>query len=409
MMVFSQVAVFATTFTATTSGNYSSGTTWGGTAPSFNISTDAVIIPSGFTVTLDGNATFTGALASMQVEGALSSVQGAVLNVGPLATLSGAGAINVSALNLQAGAITTFSGAAVLDSINTSVANLQVVAGLTVSNKVNLAAGTLSVATGGSITMMPGVTINVAAGVLTLNGGTVTLPASYNVVYSTGAITTGLELGGPGLHDITVAVGAGNMLNLSSDLTTSGTLSLVSGDLFIGNHDLTVNGDVAAGGNGAIASSVLSNISVTAAGGLSGTLNFADSTNVNDLTINVGTGNHVTLGGVLNVAGNLTLTSGTFNIGNGSLSINGAVMPGAGYLGGTASSTLSVNSASGIIGPLNFATGAQTVGDFTVNLGFGIQISLVSDLEVKGTLNILNSGGLAINSVTLTVDGDLIG
>src|SRR5665647_3207830 len=64
-------ASMAATFTATTTGNWSSATTWGGTGPSFNITgVDNVIIPLGVTVTLDANLTIDNAAASLSVGGA---------------------------------------------------------------------------------------------------------------------------------------------------------------------------------------------------------------------------------------------------------------------------------------------------------------------------------------------------
>src|SRR5687767_5339264 len=40
-------------FTVTSSGNWSDATTWGGTAPGAIVTSSNVLIPSGFTVTLD--------------------------------------------------------------------------------------------------------------------------------------------------------------------------------------------------------------------------------------------------------------------------------------------------------------------------------------------------------------------
>jgi hypothetical protein len=58
----------ATTYTAAISGNWSSSTTWGGTAPGFNISgADNVVVPVGIVVTLDGDLTVNNASAALEI------------------------------------------------------------------------------------------------------------------------------------------------------------------------------------------------------------------------------------------------------------------------------------------------------------------------------------------------------
>src|SRR5438034_11239704 len=73
ILVIANVSVSAATFTAAVSGNWSSSVTWGGSAPSFNITIDQVTIPVGINVTLDNNLTVSGSLASVNVMGTLSS------------------------------------------------------------------------------------------------------------------------------------------------------------------------------------------------------------------------------------------------------------------------------------------------------------------------------------------------
>jgi len=73
LIVSTGLVTMAATYTATTSGNWSSAGTWGGTAPSFNITgADVVIIPLGIAVTLDGNLIVNNAAASLTVAGSLT-------------------------------------------------------------------------------------------------------------------------------------------------------------------------------------------------------------------------------------------------------------------------------------------------------------------------------------------------
>ena len=157
-IILSSASAYALTYTATASGNWSSTTTWvGGIAPSFNLTTDAVIIPSGITVTMDNSVSVTGVLASIDVEGALSSNSSTTLTVGSLGTLSGAGAINIGTLDLQSGSTMSFTGTSNVGTLTTSIASLQLGAQISVSQMLNLSAGTLSIQSGGSVTMAPAV------------------------------------------------------------------------------------------------------------------------------------------------------------------------------------------------------------------------------------------------------------
>jgi fibronectin-binding autotransporter adhesin len=244
----------AATFTATTSGNWSSSATWGGTAPSFNLTTDQVVIPSGITVAMDNSVTVTGATAAVGVQGTLTSTASQSLTVNALGSLTGSGTINIGSLHLQALSVMTFSGAATVDTLTTALASLQLSGGLTVSNALNLSAGTLTLGSGGSLTLNSGGTIIMAGGSLSNNGGTLSLTASYNVAYTTASATTGIELSGSGLNNVTINVSSGNHVTLSSALTVAGTLSLTSGTLVLNGNNLTLSGSIAASGGGSVTS-----------------------------------------------------------------------------------------------------------------------------------------------------------
>ena len=95
MVLIDSSFVLASTFTAVTSGNWSSSTTWGGSAPSYEISTDHVVIPVGINVTMDNSVTFSGGLSELYVSGTLSSASNTFLTINNAASITGVGTINV--------------------------------------------------------------------------------------------------------------------------------------------------------------------------------------------------------------------------------------------------------------------------------------------------------------------------
>lgn len=401
---------FGATYTAMASGNWSSSATWiGGVAPSFTLTSDIVVIPSGITVTMDGNVDVSSLLASIQVAGTLSSTASYSLTVGSLGTVSGAGTLNIGTLDLQTGSTFTFSGNATVDTLSTAVASLQLASQITVTQALDLSAGTLNVPTGSSITMGSGSTINISGGILTVgSNGILGLTSSYNVAYSQTSVTTGVELTGSGLQNVTVAVSGGNTVTLASNLVVNGSLSLTSGSLVVGANNLTLNGAVAEGGSGTITSTALSSITINSSGGTVGLLSFAGSSSVGTLTINVGAGDQAMIGGSLDVTGTLALTSGSLNFSNTSLSIGGTIS-GSGNLIGNAASNLSITAAGGISSGLNFAAGGQSLNNLTINVGAGNTVVLGSNLNIAGNLDIASGNTLNISGDTVAVGGNLMG
>ena len=337
----------AATYTATASGNWSAGATWGGTAPSFNLTIDQVIIPPGITVTMDNSVTVTGATASVAVQGTLSSGTSYSLTLGALGSLTGTGTINIGGLNLQTASVMSFSGSATVDSVTTALANFQLSGGLTVTSALNLSTGTLNLGGASSLTMSSGSTIILSGGLLANGGGgTLGLSSSYNVVYLTASATTGVELSGSGLNNLTVNVSSGNNVTLSTPTTVHGTLALSSGNLVLNGFNLTLAGNIAANGNGTINSTSASSITINTSGNTNGALNFASGSAVANLTVNAGAGNTINIGGTnLGVNGNLTLTSGNINVGSDTLSVVGS-----GSISGGGSTSYIIATGSGALG-----------------------------------------------------------
>ncbi len=398
---------YGAVFTAIASGSWSTASTWGVAIPPFDLTTDQVVIPAGINVTLANNLSVNGPAGAVAVEGTLSS--GNIISVG-LGAVTGAGNINVESLVFETGSVFAFTGTVVANSVTNYSLSIQTYAAFTVNQTITLMAGVLDLYFGSAMNFGNNATINIAGGTIGLSGGTLNLSNPYNVVYTDGVTSAGVELTGSGLQNITVNLSSGD-LSLTDDLVLNGILTLTSGDLILNGHGFIIAGDIAASGNGSLVSTIASDIVVTNPAGLTGTIRFSASGNsVHDFVVNVGTANQVMVSGGLTVSNTLVLTSGILNFSNTSLILNGTIS-GPGYLSGNASANLSLGNGAGIANPVIFITGGQTVGNLTVNVGTGNYVVLSSNLTVEGTLNLSNQSDLNISGMALTIGsgGTVIG
>ncbi|MDZ4745396.1 MAG: T9SS type A sorting domain-containing protein [bacterium] len=394
-------------FTAVASGNWSAGATWGGVAPNFNNTVDQIVIPAGINVTMDNNAVVNGPLASIQVTGGLISNAVTTLTINQGA-LKGAGALNIGTLVLNAAGVLAFTGTINAEYLNSTSAGLQAVAKFVVSKGLNLTGGVFTLASGATLSVATGSTITMSGGQIVLSGGTLTLTNQYNVQYLNVATTTGLELGGAGLRNVTIDIPAGAEISLGSNLTTAGVLTLTSGTLKLNGKDLTINGPLTAAAGTAISSTEASDISIKSATGTTGVLNFSGTDNgVKTLTINVGANNTASITGTVYVANTLQLTTGTLRINGANLTISGDVT-GAGMFSGDATTNLTVNTSGGIFNLLRFAAGGQIVNNLTIDVGLLYSIRLGSNLTVAGT-TYFASGSIGIADFKLTLNGAVTG
>jgi hypothetical protein len=373
-------AANATVFTAVLSGNFSSSLTWGGAVPGGLLTSDVIIIPSGITVSLTTDETFSGT-ASLMVDGTLnSSVSGSSLVI-TSGSLSGTGTISVDSLALGLTSGFTFTGNINVPKLTSLGANISSAANITVGNTLNLNASVLDV-TAGNLTMGAGSTINLSGGTVATGGtGMIHLTSAYNVLYTGASVTTGVELTGSGLGSITVNVPG--TVTLSSNETVNGTLTLSSGALALNNYTLTfgVTGNLSAAGSGTITGTATSNIVVNTTGSLSGALKFSSGGDVlNNLTINTGSGSTVNLGSNLTVDGALNLTSGKIKLGSNDLKIAAGGMISGG------------------------AAGSYVITDGTGNLVMNLSAG-ATDTFKTGTLT--NFAPIAITANTGSATGDV--
>ncbi len=113
--------------------------------------------------------------------------------------------------------------------------------------------------------------------------------------------------------------------------------------------------------------------------------------------------------GSINLVGALTLTDGRLNIGNSNTLVIQGIFnsTSSGFIGGSTTSDLTF-SGTGTVSTLNFASGSETLRNFT--LSRSASITLGTDLIVEGVLAFTSSGNLNISDRTLTIqnnDGDI--
>lgn len=398
-------ASLATTYTASANGNWSASATWGGTAPGANItSADAIVIPLGTTVTLDENVTVNNALATVTVTGTLSGTSGLTVTAG---TLSGAGSVVLQSIAIGTAGLITSTGSISANTFTNNQLLLSLVATVNVGTTVNLNAGVIQLNSGSSVNLADNITLNMAGGSLSVNGGAISLAGNYNLVYSGTSATIGLEATQAGLQNVTIDLpSASAQISMTNDLTVGGTLSLQSGTLVLSGHNLTLNGTISTTAGSSIYTSSSSIVTINGSGNV-GTIAFTPGWNtVGGLTVNIGSGGSISLGSDVMVSGVLTLAGGNLTLNGNNLTIGGTVTSTGGSIYTSSSSNITING-SGSIGTIAFTPGWNTVGGLTVDIGgTGGSVSLGSDLTVSGALT-LSGGSLAINGNNLTLSGTL--
>ena len=313
MLIFG-INALAATKTTTQSGNWSSSSTWGGSATP--VAGDNVIVDGGFTLTIDianatcssiqlgGSSLGTGTGTLILTSGTHLTVSG-IVNVGPVNSNSTAGSLNMTGGGtltcdgIIAGRISTWdAGTGIIEFTSTNT--------LPTDNKVIF-------------------------NNLTMSGGTTTLPGNLDVIGNI-RINTGATLNG-----------GANTLSVSGDWTNNGTFTGNIGTVsFLKNGNPTITGTGLNNFNlirvnlGASVNNTLEVLAshfsapdgfLTIVNGtfkLSGSFTFA-STFVVGPTYNIDPGTglwinnpNVTVNaqaGGISVRGSLRLTAGTFNVG----------------------------------------------------------------------------------------------
>ncbi len=187
-------------------------------------------------------------------------------------------------------------------------------------------------------------------------------------------------------------------------LATNDSLKMVSGSLTLNGYALTVNKSVSGGAT--FTGDASADIAINTPGGISVPLSFTSGSEMlNNLTLNVGSGNSVALGSKLTVSGTLNLVSGSkFDISGRSLTMSGNYN-GTGSIDVNSSSSVTINSAASITTPMAFS--GASMGSFVLNIGGGNTVTLGSDLSVANSFS-MQSGTLVLNGYSLSIMGDIV-
>lgn len=381
----------ATVFTAVASGNFNAAATWGGSVPSSLLSSDVIVIPAGFTVTLTNNVTFSST-ASLTVLGNLNTAGSGVGLIMVSGALTGSGTIDVDSFVLGLGSGITYTGNIMTNKMTSLGTNISSATNITVRKTLTLSSGVMAVA-GGTLNMGMGSTITLNGGSITSSGsGTLNFDSTYNVVYMMSG-TTGAELSGSGLDSVTV--NASGAVSLSSNTNINGMLILKSGMLSMNNHNLTfsASGNLSGTGSGTLSATASSSLMINSTTGLMGALNFTSGSNtLNNITVNMGGSSSLNLGSDLNVNGTLLLQSGKVKLGTNNLKINaGGMISGGGansYVVADGTGKLVLNLAAN--GADTFAIGTAT--DYTPMVISANSGSVTSDVGLSVSGSVLSSG-----------------
>jgi hypothetical protein len=401
-------------FTAVADGDWTNPATWGGVAPSSDVSNQDIIIPSGMDVILNTDVTFSGLLNSFTVDGTLTSTSTNSLTI-EMGTFSGSGDIDIQRIIFD-GVLTAYSFSGDL-TVNTFVnmgAALAMTSQATVSDSLNLDGGTLTLSTGGNLTVGASSTIIRNSGSLATTGGVFNSSGDYHVHYIGGAKTTGIEINSLTLQNVNISLDdVTTILTMGSDMMVHGDLELDNGILSVGANDLEIHGNIDLQTGTSLTTTAASNLTIETANALNSGLVFTAGSSIDHFTIeHTGTGS-VELGSPLSITGELQLHDGTLSIEGGStLTMNAGsliqVMDGelessGGTFIGTASYDVEY------IGDSTVTTGLEITGtglnDVEVNLGEG-EVILAGNATVGGELELTN-GKLNLNTNDLVLNGTL--
>jgi hypothetical protein len=219
-----------------------------------------------------------------------------------------------------------------------------------------------------------GMSFGSSTNVLDLNGNNITLgtvgkscdivgggkfkgnSASSLAIQGTGSTTSSLAFvpSYQQLNNLTINKTSSGNINLGSDLTLSGTLTLTAGTFTVGSNTLSLNGSAIGGTTTNLTTSSSSSLSF---GGSSSSITIPSSVTIlNNLTIN--NSNGVSVGAGITVTGALTLTSGILNTTSSNL-----------LTIGSSGSISSASSSSYINGPLARILTSTTATSFPIGKG----------------------------------------
>jgi hypothetical protein len=183
-----------------------------------------------------------------------------------------------------------------------------------------------SALTVGALKLSNGSNLDIRGEMFTLNGtysGTGSLlvnSKSSLIINGNTSIQSPISLS-DSIGNFTLNIGDKNRIPLGSNIIVD-TLNLETGVLILNGHNLSINGNIVASGNGRLFSKSPSCISVTTSSSTSGTLAFSNlGDTVNDFNVNIGSKGSVMLGSDIVITGTLNFITGHISTGSNNLQI----------------------------------------------------------------------------------------
>ncbi len=382
-----------------------------------------------FMLNTGGSFTFTGAVIADTIINSMVSLSTTAqikffneLNLSGLLTMDAAGVLTAgsnSDIIISGGGVALSGGTLVLTSpYSVNYINTSATAGLELSG-VGLGVVTIDVPSADTVALTSSVvmddSLKFTSGVLKLDGFNLTTSSQItgnvaiagNVLSSITVNTvTGLSnsigfvKGFQNLNNLTVNVGIGNSVAISSALTLAGNLVLSTGsELNISGEALTIVGNLT--GTGFLAVNSLSKLAFTGINTITGDVALS-GISLGKFTENIGNTHSITLATALNVD-TLNLVSGTLVLNGNNLAINADIAAlGKGMVFSTHASNISVNTLTAVTDSIMFSPLGDTIKNLTMNVGNAGSLKLGSELIIDGTLNFVK-GYVDIGSSDLEI------
>ncbi|MBK9249910.1 MAG: T9SS type A sorting domain-containing protein [Ignavibacteria bacterium] len=401
LFIFTTTNSYGIKFTAIKSGNYSNPAIWDlGIAPPFTNDSNVVYIPALITINLDSNLVYEGVSAALVIDGYITSTKNISITLNK-ARLSGLGRIIVNEFRINTNSFVYFTGQITAEHIYITD-SCRLNATLQANQTLTITSSTLTFTKGSYLWLKKSATIILDGGSIhTENKSSLYSKETYNVIYQGNSSSTGIELSGSGLNNVTIDVDTNNTVTLLSDVMIAGTLALKKGTLVLDSTLLTINGSIDTAGKGHIASGEHARITINSANGTLGALDFGSTiSHLKNLSINVGNNKKASIRGSLSVDDSLVLKNGTLTINDASLIIKN-IFTGNGALQGNRTTNLILDSKSSA--PISLPYSGQSIHDLTI-LGEGIRVTPASSLTIGGVLFMNTSGSFNLNGNTLVLD-----
>lgn len=204
-----------------------------------------------------------------------------------------------------------------------SMSSVTLSSGVDIVDELRIKDATLSLGSG-LLNMRAGSTVMLEGKAKVMeDGGGFGGTAAYNVAYNTGSDTTGVEITGSGLNDVTINLeNDDDWLLMNSDVNADGHFRLMNGKLSMNGNDLEINGTLGLDNGTKLIAHSSSALTLKMTTSSDDTLWFDDSGNeLKDLFINLGTPGTVYLGSNLSVNDDMKLTVGNLDLGENTLTI----------------------------------------------------------------------------------------